>query len=582
MFKLFKRLSKKDLGLVFANVLLVVLAVALELKIPDYMTEITQVIGTTQDMGSIILTGVKMLLCAVLSALVSVLVGFVSAKISASFGYILRGELYSKVQGFSKEDLNKFSTASLITRSTNDVMQVQMFMSMALQLAVKSPVMAVWAIIKILNKNWQWSVSTACAIIFIAVVLCLVIFIAVPKFKKIQVLNDNLNRVSRENLTGVRVVRAYNAENYQETKFNNANNELTNNHLFTNKIMSLIHPSMNFIMSALPLSIYVIGAFLISSEYSFASKLEVFSNMVVFSSYAIQVVMSFVMLVFIFMMLPRTMVSVNRINEVLNENSKIVGGNISCGENNLGEIEFCSVGFKYPDAEEYVLKDISFKVKKGETIAFIGSTGSGKSTLVNLIPRIYDVSEGQILVDGIDVRLYKQEELNSKIGFISQTPVIFSGSVMSNITMGTIYGKKPTDADVVKALDIAQADYVYKLPNGLDSVINQGGKNLSGGQKQRLSIARAIARKPQILIFDDSFSALDYKTDKELRSAIKKELSGTTCLIVAQRIGTIKDADRIIVLSEGRIVGDGKHKELLKSCDVYKQIALSQLSKEEL
>lgn len=582
MFSILKRLTKKDWLMFAVSSILIGLTVMLELKLPDYMTQITQIIGQNGTIKQILNCGVKMLICALSSVSLSILVGFLAAKISANIGFELRKQVYGKVQDFSKEEINKFSIPSLITRSTNDVAQVQMFVSMAIQLAVKSPIMAVWAIIKILNKNWVWSLATLCGVIIVAIMLCLVIFIAIPKFKKIQILNDNLNRVSRENLTGVRVIRAFNAETYQEEKFDKANNDLTNNQLFTNKIMSLINPTMNFVMSALPLSIYIIGAFLIKQAGLFSLKLDLFSNMVVFSSYAIQVVMSFVMLVFIFMMLPRFAVSANRLSEVLETESQLVDGK---GDNNTSEkgtIEFKNVGFKYPDAEDYILKDISFKVEKGQSVAFIGSTGSGKSTLINLIPRIYDVTEGVVLVDGVDVKEYKQEQLNDKIGYISQTPIIFNGTIKENVTLGLSSGEKPDDENVNRALHIAQAEYVQQMKDGLNTEIYQGGKNLSGGQKQRLSIARAIARNAEILIFDDSFSALDYKTDQELRNAIKNELVGVTTLIVAQRIGTIKDADRIIVLCDGRIVGDGKHKDLMQNCSLYKEIALSQLSKEEL
>lgn len=582
MFKLFKNIDKKDIPFIVLNIVLVAMNVFLELQIPDYMTQITNIIGTSGTMGEIVVVGLKMLLCAVLSALCSVVVGYFAARISANFGYRLRGLVYNHVQGFSVGEINKFSTASLITRTTNDITQVQTILTMFLQVAIKAPIMAVWAVAKIVSRSWQWSLATVCAVVFIAIILVIIILVAIPKFRKIQTLNDNLNRVSRENLTGVRVVRAFNAENYQQDKFDKANGELTDNYLFTNKVMSLIDPAMNFIMSALPLSIYFIGAILIKNELIFAGKLEIFSNMVVFSSYAIQVVMSFIMLVMIFINLPRATVSANRINEVLNTHSSIIDGEGVKETECQGVVEFKNVGFKYPDAEEYVLQDISFKANKGDVVAFIGSTGSGKSTLINLVPRFYDATEGEVLVDGVNVKHYKLSELNDKLGFIAQRPTLFTGTVESNLTLGNVAGKKPNGEAIEKAIKVSSSNFVAEMFDGVKHKVNQGGKNFSGGQKQRLTIAMAVAREPEILIFDDSFSALDYKTDRAVRDAIKSELDGTTCLIVAQRISTIKDADRIIVLDGGHVVGDGTHEQLLKNCEVYKEIALSQLSKEEL
>jgi len=582
MFKLLKNIDKKDIPLIFVNIALIVTMVFFELSIPDYMTQATTIIGTTGDISEIVVVGLKMLGCAILSALCSVIVGYISALVSANFAYRLRAKVFSKVQDLSLAEIKKFSTASLITRSTNDITQVQMIVAMGLQLAIKSPVMAVWAVLRILSKSWQWSVATLCAVLFIFAVMLVIIFVAIPRFRRIQILNDNLNRVSRENLTGVRVVRAFNAEPYQQEKFAKANDEITSNHLFINKIMSLIDPAMNFVMSALPLSIYFIGAFLISRETTFMGSLGVYSDMVVFSSYAIQVVMSFIMLVVIFMNMPRAIVSANRINEVFSTKSSIVDGEGVGKTEIVGQVEFKDVGFKYPDAEEYVLKDINFVANKGETVAFIGSTGSGKSTLINLVPRFYDATEGEVIVDGRNVKEYTAYELNSKIGYIAQRPTLFSGTVESNLTFGESDGKKPTGEDIDKALDVSMAGFVKDYSDGLAHIVNQGGKNLSGGQKQRISIAMAIARKPEILIFDDSFSALDYKTDRALREKLKSDLSGTTCLIVAQRISTIMDADRILVLNNGVVVGDGKHKELLENCEVYREIALSQLSEEEL
>ena len=582
MFKLFKNIDKKDIPFVFFNIILVAANVFLELQIPDYMTQITTIIGSSGIVSEIVVVGLKMLLCAILSALCSIVVGYFAARISAGFGYKLRGRVYNHVQAFSFGEINKFSTASLITRTTNDITQVQSVLTMGLQVAIKAPIMATWAIAKIVSKSWQWSLATACAILMITVVMLIIIFVAIPRFKKVQLLNDDLNRVSRENLTGVRVVRAFNAEKYQQDKFDDTNSEMVGNQLFINKVMSLIDPTMNFIMSALPLSIYFIGALLIGSQVLFAGKLEVFSNMVVFSSYAIQVVMSFIMLIMIFMNLPRASVSANRINEVLKTFPAITDGPGVAETKEKGVVEFKNVSFKYPDAEEYVLKDVSFVANKGDRIAFIGSTGSGKSTLINLVPRFYDVTDGEVLIDGVNVKDYKIEELNNKIGFISQRPTLFTGTVKSNLTMGMVKGQKTNDENMDRAINISQSHFINEMFDGVEHKVHQGGKNFSGGQKQRLTIAMAVARNPEILIFDDSFSALDYKTDRAVRAALKEELSETTCLIVAQRIGTIKDADRIIVLDSGNVVGDGTHKELLKSCAVYQEIALSQLSKEEL
>lgn len=582
MFKLLKNINTRDIPLVIMNVLIVVGMVFLELKIPEYMTEITTIIGTSGVLGDILYVGLKMLLCAVLSAFFSVVVGYIAARISSDFSCSLRGLVFSKVQSFSLGQTKKFSTASLITRSTNDITQVQTILAIGLQVAIKAPVMAICAIGKILSKNWQWSLATVVAVMFISVLLLIIMFVAVPRFKRIQVLTDNINKVARENLLGVRVVRAFNAEDYEKNRFDEANGELTRNNLFINKVMSLIDPTMNFVMSALPLSIYFIGAFLISKELMFVGKLDIFSNMVVFSSYAIQVVMSFIMLVMIFLNLPRATVSANRINEILNTEPDIIDGDGAFSSEIKGVVEFVNVGFKYPDAEEYVLKNINFKANQGDTIAFIGSTGSGKSTLINLVPRFYDATEGEVLIDGVNVKNYKLYDLNSKIGVISQKPTLFSGTINSNLTMGEFGGQKATAGDVGEALDVSMSSFVEELKDGVNSVVNQGGKNFSGGQKQRLSIAMAIARNPEILIFDDSFSALDYKTDKLLRKNIKEKLKTTTCLIVAQRIGTIMDADRILVLDNGEVVGDGKHKELLETCSVYREIATSQLSEEEL
>jgi ATP-binding cassette subfamily B protein len=506
-----------------------------------------------------------------------------AAKLAMTLGTTLRGRLFHKVQSFSMEEIGHFSTASLITRTTNDVVQVQMLIVMGLQLMLKAPIMAVCAIYKIAGKAWQWTFSTAVAVIILLAVVTICIVVAMPKFKKMQQLTDNLNRVTRENLTGLNVVRAYNAEAYQEHKFEQANNELTSTNLFAQRTMSFMMPSIQLVMSGLMLAIYWLGAILINNA-GMLDKITLFSDMMVFSQYAIQVVMSFMLLVMIFMILPRATVSANRINEVLDTQPTIHDGSSTEGEKSkTGEIEFKHVSFGYPDAEGYVLQDISFTAKQGETVAFIGSTGCGKSTAVNLIPRFYDASEGEALVDGVNVRNYTQKALRNKIGYVSQKATLFSGSIRSNIAFGD-NGKAAPDLDAVKdAAATAQAtEFVEKMEHTYDGYVAQGGSNLSGGQKQRISIARAIARKPEILIFDDSFSALDYKTDRMLRRVLDEKCRKTTRIIVAQRIGTIRDADKIIVLDEGKIVGMGRHEELMKTCDVYQQIALSQLSKEEL
>ena len=575
---IFKTLYKKQWGIVAIIFALIILQVWLELTIPDYMSEITILVQTEGGkMSEILLAGGKMLLCAISSAVSAVLVGLFVSLLSASFTKTLRSRVFNAVQSFSSNEIKGFSTASLITRSTNDINQIQMFLVMGLQAMIKSPIMAIWAIIKISGKSYQWSLATAVAVFVLMIAVILVTCVVIPRFRRIQTLTDNLNRITRENLTGLRVVRAYNAEDYQQQKFETANDALTTNNLVANRVMALISPLMTAIMSFLPLSIYWIGAYLINSA-AISQKIGIFSDMVVFSSYAIQIVMSFVMLVMVFIMLPRAAVSGKRINEVLNTKSSILdGAGVEVNEKDKGKVEFKNVSFKYVDADEYVLENINFSCNKGETVAFIGSTGSGKSTLINLIPRFYDVTQGEILVDNKNVKDFKLEDLRNRIGYVSQRAVLFTGSVLSNVAFGE--GEK----DVESALQVSQSEeFVAAMSEGVNSHISQGGKNVSGGQKQRLSIARALAKKPEILIFDDSFSALDYKTDKTLRTALKNNLKNTTLLIVAQRIGTIKDADQIIVLNEGKIVGKGKHDELLKTCEVYKEIALSQLSEEEL
>lgn len=584
MFRLiFKQLKKKEwLGMV-AVVALICGQVYLELLIPDYMSEITTLVQTeVSALSGILIAGAKMLVCAIVSAILASITGYIIARISASVSMRLRSEIFNKVQSFSTNEIKKFSTASLITRSTNDITQIQNFFVMGLSALIRAPIMAVWAIVKISGKSYQWSIATLVAVLVLFVAVITITTFVIPKFRKMQTLTDNLNNITRENLVGLKVVRAYNAENYQENKFRKANDELTKTNMTANRVLSVLSPLMNVVMNGLPLAIYWIGAYLINSA-GVVDKLTIFSDMVVFSSYAIQIVMSFVMLVMVFIMLPRASVSARRISEVLNTNSSIVSGSgVVVNEKDKGTVEFKSVSFKYPDADEYVLENVNFKVKKGETIAFIGSTGSGKSTLINLVPRFYDVTEGEVLVDGKDVRDFDLTDLRDRIGYVSQRAVLFSGSVLSNVAFGG--GEvKPDEESVEKAIDISQSsEFVSKMEFGLNAHISQGGKNVSGGQKQRLTIARAIAKKPEILIFDDSFSALDYKTDKTLRSELKSELGDTTLLIVAQRIGTIKDADQIMVLDEGKVVGLGTHESLLKTCDVYREIARSQLSEEEL
>ena len=573
MFKLLKNFKWIDYLIIVLIGGLVGLQVFLDLRLPDYMTAITQELFGSKDMHIIWVNGGYMLLCAFGSLATAIVVGYFCANLSARFAFNVRAKIYNKIQNFSLDEINKFSTASLITRTTNDVTQIQMVVAMGTQALIKAPILAICAVTKILGKSWQWSSATGVAIGIMFVMILLVVLLALPKFKKIQTLIDNLNRVTRENLTGIRVVRAANAEDYQEAKFEKCNTEITKNSLFANKIMSILGPGMTLLMQGLNLSIYWIGAYIVKDATGF-------SDMIVFTSYAMQVVGAFMLLVMIFFLMPRAMVSAKRINEVLDTKNEIISGSVT--ETNVDDtsIVFDNVSFKYPTADEYVLKNISFVANRGETIAFVGSTGSGKSTLINLIPRLYDVSEGAILIDGVNVKDYDTKALNKKIGYVPQRSVLFKGSVRSNIDFGD---NNANDQTIDEALVTAQAkDFVSKMENGIDSPIAQGGTNVSGGQKQRLSIARAVARKPEIFIFDDSFSALDYKTDRKLRTALKKHTKDSTKFIVAQRIGTIKDADKIIVLEKGDMVGIGTHDELLKTCPVYQEIALSQLSKEEL
>ena len=582
MLKLLKELNKKDLFFAFISFILIIVQVWLELKMPDYMSEITKLVQTKGVLMSDILTqGGYMLLCAFGSLVSAIIVGYLISNVAASFSMRTRKSLFEKVENLSMEEVKNFQASSLITRTTNDITQIQMFIAMGLQLLIKSPITAVWAVTKILGKNLTWSMITAIAVVILLVTILVLMIIVMPRFKIVQNLIDKINGVTRENLTGIRVVRAFNAEKYQEDKFEKVNNDLTKNQLFNQKAFSVMQPVMYLVMYFLTLSIYFIGAGLIESA-NMTDKISLFGDMVVFSSYAMQVIMSFLMLAMIFMMLPRANVSAKRINEVLDTVISVKDGK-GAKAKEVGTVEFKNVSFKYPDAEEYLLEDISFKAKKGETIAFIGSTGSGKSTLINLIPRFYDATKGEVLVDGVNVKEYKLKDLYNKLGYIPQRAVMFNGTVSSNIAYGENGKGEITKEKIKDAVKVAQAEeFVSKMENTYDAHIAQGGTNVSGGQKQRLSIARAIARNPEIYIFDDSFSALDYKTDSVLRKELKKYTKDATILIVAQRIGTIMNADKIIVLDNGKCAGIGTHKELLKTCDVYKEIALSQLSKEEL
>lgn len=584
MLKILKKFTIKEWLLSLMAVLSIVAQIWLDLTMPDYMNEITKLIQTEGSaMSDILIAGGKMLLCALGSLAAAVLTALIASRIASNFSANLRSLLFNKVQSFSMAEIGKFSTASLITRSTNDVTQVQMFIVMGLQVIIKAPITAIWAILKIEDKSWQWTLSTGVAVALLLIVVITCVLISMPKFKMMQKLTDDLNRVTRENLTGLSVVRAYNAEEYQENKFDAANTALTDTSLFAHRVMAFMMPGIQLINSGLSLAIYWIGAILINSA-GILDKVNLFSDMVVFSSYAMQVVMSFMMIVMISVMIPRASVAAKRINEVLDTELSLRDGERVEGESGKnGEVEFKNVSFRYPDSDEYVLSGISFTAHKGETVAFIGATGSGKSTVINLVPRFYDVSEGEVLVDGVNVKEYNQQKLRDKIGYVSQKAILFSGDIKSNVAFGDNGKDKIADSDIIDSVYTAQAnDFVEKMDNGYDSYVAQGGSNLSGGQKQRISIARAIARHPEIFIFDDSFSALDYKTDKKLRSALAKDCKNATKLIVAQRIGTIRDADKIIVLEDGKMAGIGTHEELMNNCETYKQIALSQLSKEEL
>ena len=584
MLRLLKKLEKKDWLLIIVSTALIVLQVWLDLKLPDYMSQITQLVQTEgNQVSEILVEGSKMLLCALGSLGAAVIVGYIASYIAASLSKTLRKDIFEKVENFSEGEVKKFSTSSLITRTTNDVTQIEMLVAMGLQLLIKSPITAIWAVSKILNKSWQWSAVVGGGVLILLITLIFLMLIVLPRFKIVQKLLDKINGVTRENLTGIRVVRAFNAEEYQEEKFAEVNNKLTNTQLFNQRMFGIMQPIMYLIMYFSTLAIYFIGSYMIDAALM-SDKVAIFGDMVVFSSYGMQVIMSFLMLAMIFIMYPRAAISADRINEVLDEEYSIKDGTITESDPKLaGTVEFKDVSFKYPDADEYILKDISFKANRGETIAFIGSTGSGKSTLINLIPRFYDATDGEIIIDGVNVKDYKLECLHNKIGYIPQKAVIFSGTVAENVAYGDNGKKEVTRDEIKKAVEIAQGkDFVEKMPDKYDSYLAQRGTNISGGQKQRISIARAIARNPEIYIFDDSFSALDYKTDFTLRKELKKYTKDATTFIVAQRIGTIMNADKIIVLDQGSCVGMGTHKELLKNCDVYKEIALSQLSEEEL
>ena len=585
MFKILKKLTWRDWCCVLVCIAFIVAQVWLDMTMPEYMSKITVLVETpASEMSEVWKAGGMMLLCALGSLVASVITAIFSARIGSNLASTLRSCMFNKVQSFSMEEIGRFSTASLITRSTNDIQQVLMFIVMGLQMLIKAPITAAWAIYKIADKQWQWTMSVAIAVVILFAVVGICILLTMPKFRKVQQLTDDINRVTRENLNGLRVVRAYNAEGYQEDKFENANDALARTQLFTQRTMAFMMPSMQLVMSGLSLAVYWIGAYLMTRVTAVDGRIGMFGDMMVFTQYGIQVVMSFMMLVMVFMILPRASVSAKRVNEVFDTEPSIHNGSVTEGKKDVvGEVEFKNVSFRYPDAEEDVIHDVSFTAKKGETVAFIGSTGCGKSTVINLVPRFYDVTEGEVLVDGVNVKDYDEHALRNKIAYVSQKATLFSGSIASNVAYGD-NGKDPATLDeIADAVDTAQAkEFVEKTEDKYDGFVAQGGTNFSGGQKQRLSIARAIARKAEIMIFDDSFSALDYKTDRILRKTLDEKCGDTTRLIVAQRIGTIRDADKIVVLEEGRIVGVGKHDELMKNCEVYQQIAFSQLSKEEL
>ena len=582
MFKVLKKMKWQDWCYALVCIAFIIVQVWLDMTMPQYMNEITVLIETPGSvMSEVWKAGGMMLLCSLGSVCASVITAIFAARIGSNLSFTLRECLFKKVQTFSMEEIGKFSTASLITRSTNDIQQVLMFIVMGMQMLIKAPITAIWAICKIANQQWQWSLSTAIGVVIVLAVVGVCITLVLPKVKKMQGLTDDLNRVTRENLNGLRVVRAYNAERYQEEKFEKVNEKLTGTQLFQQRTMAFMMPTMQLVQSGLMLAVYWIGAVLMSNA---SDRIGLFGNMMVFSQYGIMIVMSFMMLVMPFMMLPRASVAAKRINEVLDTEPTICNGTLTEGKEGVtGEVEFRNVSFRYPDAEEYVIHDISFTAKKGETVAFIGSTGCGKSTVINLVPRFYDATEGEVLVDGVNVKEYDQHALRNKIAYVSQRATLFSGSIHSNIAYGDNGKGEPTAEEIMQAAETAQAkEFIEKLPEKYEGYVSQGGANFSGGQKQRISIARAIARKSEILIFDDSFSALDYKTDRVLRKALDEKCADVTRLIVAQRIGTIRDADKIIVLDDGKMVGIGRHEELMENCEVYRQIAFSQLSKEEL
>ena len=583
MIKLFKKLERKELIFIIISITLMLFHVWLELKVPDYMSTITRLVQTEgSQMNDILIEGFKMIACAFGSLICSIIISYFAACVGSGFSNTLRKDIFSKVEKMGMAEIKKFSTSSLITRTTNDVMQVEMLVGMGLQAIVKAPIMATWAIFKILDKGFEWSILVAVCVAILLTTVSILMIIVLPRFERVQKLIDKINGITRENLSGIRVIRAFNAEKYQNEKFGETNDELTETQLFNQRCFAIMNPMINLIMNGLTLGIYIIGAILINKAMML-DKIVLFSNMVVFSSYGMHVIMSFLMLTMTFMLFPRAQISAKRINAVLDEEISIKDGTFDGKTDEVGTVEFKNVSFKYPDADEYVLKDISFKAKKGDTIAFIGSTGSGKSTLINLIPRFYDATEGEVLVDGVNVKNYTLEALNNKLGYVPQKAVMFTGTVSSNVGYGN-NGKSAVTLDKIKeAIDVAQGtDFVRKMEDDYEGHVARGGTNLSGGQKQRLAIARAIARDPEIYIFDDSFSALDYKTDAILRKELKEYTKDATSIIVAQRIGTILNADTIIVLDEGNCVGIGTHQELLKNCEVYKEIALSQLSEEEL
>lgn len=584
MFKLFKNFSKKDIFYIILCILFIVVQVWLDLKLPDYMSEITVLVQSEDStLNDILIQGLYMLGCAFGSLISAVIVGYFSSMIAADFSLDLRKQIFRRVEDFGTEEIKKFSTSSLITRTTNDVTQVEMLIAMGLQMLIKAPIMAVWAISKIVNKSIEWSLLTGGCVVVLLFTIGLLMIIVMPRFQIVQKLIDKINGVTRENLTGIRVIRAFNAENYQKKRFEDVNNELTKTQLFNQRCFAILNPVMNIVMQFLTLGIYFIGAHLIAAA-GMVQKITLFSNMVVFSSYGMQVIMSFLMLAMIFMMWPRAQVSARRINEIFDQDISIKDGTFLGNDTKeVGTVEFKNVSFKYPDADDYLLKNISFKANKGDVVAFIGSTGSGKSSLINLVPRFYDATDGEVLVDGVNVKDYTQEALHNKIGYVPQKAVMFTGTVAQNVAYGDNGRSKPTLEEIKKAIEVSQgSEFVSNMDGEYDAHIARGGTNVSGGQKQRLAIARAIARNPEIYIFDDSFSALDYKTDSVLRKELKKYTNSATSLIVAQRIGTIINADKIVVLDKGECVGIGTHKELLKNCEVYKEIALSQLSKEEL